>query len=309
MSNFTPLPLDNAPLSETLLQHTPPIPSVEFEPPFFLATDRFSSYSSISSNRPDSFMSEVSSTRALNPLSDNSNRSSSRNGLGDRRLSNLSNLNYGISEEEKAEEEAIQTGGVKASVLPEGFSGGFGSSRYKKTSTFKRIIDGRGKWFILAGIILAIIIVGGAVGATISKKNNLVVAAGDGSSSTIGQTGTSTSNTPQSTSNSGSSTNSRATTGSNGSTVHADDGTTFIYNNTFGKLLLQSLKEPEICNEKQQLMQLFDQHFFFFFQGVFGTQFLLMIQLNLNLMYQHLINLVNTLIYLFLHSLLILQIN
>lgn len=253
-SNFTPLPLDNAPLSETLLI-TPPstIPSVES--PFFLATDRFSSYSSMSSNRPDSFMSEASSTRALNPLSDGNNNA---RGLGERRLSNLSNLNYGVSEEEKAEEEAIKTGngGIKASVLPEGYSGGFGgnSNNYKQKSIFRRILDGRGKWLILLGIILVLIIIGGAVGATASKKNNLVVAAGDGSSPTASQTGTSTSNTPQSTSKGGGSTNSRATTGSNGSTVYAEDGTTFIYNNTFGKstyYILQIRNNTiQFCNER-----------------------------------------------------------
>lgn len=256
--SFSPLPLDSSPLRESLLL-TPPL-SEQNEFRFSNNNTRLSSYSSNSlSSRPDSFMStSADSTRPLNPTG----RS---NLLGERRVSNLSNLQYGtgISEQEKSTEDlglgltGTEDEAEKGSVLPESFSSGFGddNTNYnnklnsRNNSTYSKIMKGRGKWYLLAAIILSIIVIGGAVGATEMKKSNSNLAANTNGTSTISTSSSSSNNggsTQTGASNPSSTGISRATTGTDGSTVYATDGSTFIYNNTFGKILTEIKEKTQI---------------------------------------------------------------
>ncbi|KAK4704592.1 glucan 1,3-beta-glucosidase, partial [Phenoliferia sp. Uapishka_3] len=106
----------------------------------------------------------------------------------------------------------------------------------RKEGNFYTRMSSRGRRILFAGIIIAIIViaVAAAVPSALSNKSNKSVkaAAATGSSSSSSGTGTATSSAATATSTGFDW--KTAATGGDGSTVFTEDGSSFVYNNTFG---------------------------------------------------------------------------
>lgn len=220
--------------------------SSTFAPSFLGATDPYARYSTHS----DAAGSRAGSNMNLSIDDGDSQRQlysgATSQAMGGRRSSALGYGSYQDKEEDE-EEGAAGIGGFEGKGGSRRLTRG-GSRRAQKEGRWASM-SSRAKKFLIAGLILVALLIAVAVAipTAILKKSNLSAGASDnvGAASTSGQAGA----TPTSNGAGGSKATppavadpKTAATGRDGSVVFAADGSSFVYNNTFGGSLFSLFK-------------------------------------------------------------------